>query len=926
MRTIRVLVSLVAAWAALSVHAATFVVPPDEALIEAADDIVIAKAVTSLVERNASGAIVTRYTLRIENVVKGYHHADDYLVLTERGGQIGDEIKYIPGTPEYVAGERYLVFTDASSDDVTTLVMVLGQFRLVSDDTKRELAVRSDVFGYDQNLEPHSERVRDASLFVQHIRDVLAGERRETPRYFVDESAERYATKSWTPITNAGRGVYLMSSGGSFYRWDPPTATFVRNGAQPGVDGPAAVTKAFQQWNGTDTNINYQDGGVDSSANGGLDTSDNKNGILFNTALPAPYSSAAAIGGITVATGPSTFEGESFYKMKEVDVVVNNKAFDGQNCLNSVMTHELGHTLGFKHAAESPNNVDAMMNWRVQCSWNGVLRQYDRDAAAIVYGSGCSRPAISVQPASKTINAGGTTSLAVTASGSAPLTYQWYIGNTGDTSTPTGSNSSTLANLSPSTTTSYWVRVSNSCGTADSNTATVTVNACAAPQITTQPQPKSTSIGVAVKVSVTATGTSPLSYQWYIGNSGDTSQPIGGATSSSPSITLNASANVWVRVTNSCGSVDSNAVQITVNACPDVVVGTPTATGAGTNWTLSVNAVSSSTGGLTFEWYRGSNPGSPSATKVGEGQTLVVVVSTLTQFWAKVTNSCGTSKASELVVVAPCQLPVIATQPADRTIPKNGFTQLSVGITGEGIAIQWYQGVAPDKSTLLPAGIAATVGPLQTTTQYWASLANTCGEISTRTVTVNVDESCSLPLITTQPQDRTVSAGTPTDLTVVFTGENTTVQWYRGTAPDKSNPLGTGATVSSGPILTSSSFWATLTNACGEISTRTVVVSVEGECVAPALPAEIVVPRDVKSGESVTMNANATGTPVLHFQWYEGELGDTTKPVGTDSASFTTSVVKSTKFWVKVTNGCGEARGIVADLQVASSRRRAARH
>ncbi|HEX7829306.1 MAG TPA: matrixin family metalloprotease [Thermoanaerobaculia bacterium] len=839
MQTIRVVSLFLAVVSSfLSLHAATFIVPSDESLIAAADDIVVGTAVTSLVERNDRGAIVTRYTLRIEEVLKGDRAAGSYLVLTERGGHLGDSAKYIPGTPQYVAGQRYLVFTDASTDDITTLVMALGQFRIV-DDGQRRLAVRSEVFGFDQNLEPHRELVRDASAFATHIRGVLSRSVGPSTAYFVDEPADRFeAASHWTPQVDAGRGIYLLSDGGSFYRWSPPTATMVRNGSQPGVDGPASVTKAFQQWNSTDSNIDYDDGGVDNSATGGLDVDDGKNAVLFNTALQPPFSSAAAIGGITDSTGPSTFEGESFWKIKEVDVVVNNITISSQNCLNSVMTHEVGHTLGFKHAAESPNHADAIMNWQVQCGWNGVLKQYDKDAAAVVYGNGCSLPGITTHPQTKTIFAGATTSLSVTATGTA-VTYQWYIGTAPDTSTPTGTNSSTLSNLSPSSTTSYWVRVTNACGSVNSNTATVTVQACNPPSITAQPQPKSTTYGTAANMSVEVTGTGPLTYQWYVGNTGDTSDPIAGARSATPSIALVATARVWVRINGQCSPpADSQAVTITVT-CPDVVVGTPTATGFGANWTLNVTASTTSTGPLKYEWFRGSNPGSSVAPKVGEGQSLPVVVTGVTQFWAKVTNACGVSKASDLVVVAPCQLPVITTQPADRTIVKNTSTQLAVVATGDGVTIQWYQGIAPDKTILLGSGASIDVAPL-TSTSYWASLTNTCGEISTRTVLVSVSEpTCNAPAITTQP--------------------------------------------------------------------------------TPA--------QEVKGGSTVTLTVVAEGTATLHYQWYEGLSGDATSPVGTDSATFTTPVLGlSASYWVKITNGCGEASSATAQITVPKGRRRSTRH
>jgi hypothetical protein len=84
-------------------------------------------------------------------------------------------------------------------------------------------------------------------------------------------------------------------------------------------------------------------------------------------------------------------------------------------------------------------------------------------------------PSITTQPASQSIYTNQTATLTVAASGTAPLSYQWYQGNSGDTSTPVGTNSPSFTTPSLTATTGYWVRVSNSAGSADSNTATITV-------------------------------------------------------------------------------------------------------------------------------------------------------------------------------------------------------------------------------------------------------------------------------------------------------------------------------------------------------------------------------------------------------------------------------------------------------------------
>jgi formylglycine-generating enzyme required for sulfatase activity len=89
--------------------------------------------------------------------------------------------------------------------------------------------------------------------------------------------------------------------------------------------------------------------------------------------------------------------------------------------------------------------------------------------------SACASPAILAQPAGQTIATGATTDLTVKASGSAPLSYQWYEGVKGITTKPVGTNSATLRTPALTAPATYWVRVTNACGQADSAAAAVSV-------------------------------------------------------------------------------------------------------------------------------------------------------------------------------------------------------------------------------------------------------------------------------------------------------------------------------------------------------------------------------------------------------------------------------------------------------------------
>ena len=91
------------------------------------------------------------------------------------------------------------------------------------------------------------------------------------------------------------------------------------------------------------------------------------------------------------------------------------------------------------------------------------------------YIPACASPSIVSQPLSHTITFGKSTSLDTLAAGTAPLAYQWYIGMTGDISMPVPGGQAASVSVSPTTAASYWVRVTNHCGYADSRTAAIVV-------------------------------------------------------------------------------------------------------------------------------------------------------------------------------------------------------------------------------------------------------------------------------------------------------------------------------------------------------------------------------------------------------------------------------------------------------------------
>ena len=180
------------------------------------------------------------------------------------------------------------------------------------------------------------------------------------------------------------------------------------------------------------------------------------------------------------------------------------------------------------------------------------------------------KPAFVTQPAAASILYGESATLTVAVSDQSPVTYQWYQGQSGTTTSPVaGATGASFTTPALATTSTYWARVTNSLGlTADSSAATVTVTLNTAPAISSQPAAASVPFFDRASFAVGATGGS-LSYQWYRGLRGDTSAPVPGA--SGPMLLtppLLATTSFWVRVSNSVSTVDSASVAATVTPRP----------------------------------------------------------------------------------------------------------------------------------------------------------------------------------------------------------------------------------------------------------------------------------------------------------------------------------------------------------------------
>mgnify|MGYP000520354499 CR=1 FL=1 len=172
-------------------------------------------------------------------------------------------------------------------------------------------------------------------------------------------------------------------------------------------------------------------------------------------------------------------------------------------------------------------------------------------------------PAITTQPASMTVTAGGSVTFTSAASASPAPTLQWKFNGT-DITGATGA-SLPIMNVQSANAGTYTMVATNSAGSVTSAGAILTVTAATiAPVITTQPSSQTVTAGSAVTFSAAATGLPAPTYQWR-----KDGVNLNGATSAAYTIssTVTSSAGTYTVVAaNSAGSVTSNGAVLTVNA------------------------------------------------------------------------------------------------------------------------------------------------------------------------------------------------------------------------------------------------------------------------------------------------------------------------------------------------------------------------
>ncbi|SDX02315.1 hypothetical protein SAMN05444410_10861 [Hydrobacter penzbergensis] len=407
--------------------------------------------------------------------------------------------------------------------------------------------------------------------------------------------------------------------------------------------------------------------------------------------------------------------------------------------------------------------------------------------------------------------------------------YDWYKDGV---LLVTGDASGTLSTNQPG---NYYAVVRDICQSVQSNT--VALNASSVPAAPAVSSSSGLMLCNGASTVLSASPTAGGTLYWNTGATGN-------------SITVSAAGNYYCWEVNSCGQgPNSNTVSITTSATPSAP---SVSSSAGTLLCNGATTTLSASGAGAITWNTGATGGSITATTAGS-------------YYATASNTCGTSAASNVVVLSTGSTPAAPSiSSSNGSLLCNGATTILTA-TGVSGPVTWSNG---------QIGNSITVGVVGS---YYAYQSGSCGTSgNSNTIAITTGTTPAAPSVSTNAT--LLCNGSAANL--VASNVTGTVTWN------------TGQTGSSITVSSAGTYYAYQTGSCGASGNSNSVSIVVGQ--TPAAPT---VSNSngtfLCNGVSTTLSTLASAGGTIY--WNTGQSGNAI------------SVSSTGGYYAYESNGCGNS-------------------
>lgn len=481
--------------------------------------------------------------------------------------------------------------------------------------------------------------------------------------------------------------------------------------------------------------------------------------------------------------------------------------------------------------------------------------------------------------------------------------WYWYEGGCG-AGAPIGNGTS--INVTPTTTTSYYVRAEGTCNSSGCANVTIIVDQLSDAPVSVIVGDASICPGDVTTLSVIGGSLGAgATWEWYNGACGGLNVGSGTTIAVAPT----ATTDYYVRAEGTCNNTSCVNTTVTIeDLSTDPSGATVSTNNVCPNTTVDVTVQGGTLGtGATWEWYQGSCGG----IYLGSGATLSVTPANTTTYYVRAEGNCNTSACESVTVIvqdlSTAPTSVIASS---NSVCPGGSVTLTVngGTLVSGDAWTWYEGGC-GAGTSIGTGTTISINPSAATT-YYVRAEGTCGVSNCASASISLDNVSTAPNnITASATDICVGQSTVLNVSGGVLGTGANWEWYQGSCGG--GPVGTGNSISVTPSATTT-YFVRGEGTCGNSTCVDITITVGAGVADPTTAFSS--SNNICPGDEVDLTVVGQALPTDYsYVWYTGACGAV--PVGVGE-TIAVSPTTTTTYYVRAVGTCGETNCVSVTVTV----------